>query len=488
MRLSVLKKIKRLICKIGLPCTSRAFFYLCETLNFSKKMKFHAKFLLLLAVLFAALQLIDAKSVKELIEQDPGAAAGIYYPYHSRGTNFTPAPRGFKPVYISHYGRHGSRYHTNKLYFERAVEMMGANQDILTPEGKEVYELMVTLLDEHQGMEGQLSELGAQEHQGIAKRMYRNFRRVFKKRNQVRCISSTSQRCIISMANFTSALKGCRPALNFSFVTGEKYMKYILPRIRYEEPVQWSRHIEDSLRTILNYEPLYEALFTDPAKAMDGGLSGADFARYVYAAGAISADLGHDDTIFRHYPASCLEDQTRIKTVSFYTEYANSTEWGDYARARGYELVQFIVDHADSALQKGSGIAADLRFGHDTGVVPLATALGLEECAIKVPALQSPDTTSVAWMTPMGTNLQIVFYQNRKGRTLVKILYNERETSIPALTAVSGPYYDWENLRSYLVSEIDNFLLFNGSHERVPEPADAQPKPIPGQPLPPKNS
>lgn len=451
-------------------------------------MKFAAKLLTISAALFAAFQLVNAQSVKELMEQDPGSAAGIYYPYHSRESNFTPAPRGFKPVYISHYGRHGSRYHTNKRYFENAVEMMGANQDILTPQGKEVYELMLTLLDEHQGMEGQLSELGGKEHQGIAKRMYRNFKRVFRKRSQVNCVSSTIQRCIISMANFTSALKGCRPKLSFSYVTGEKYMKYILPRIRYDEPVDWSHHIEDSLRATLDYSPLYNVLFTDPEKAMAADLSQSDLARYVYAAGAISADLGHDDTIFDYYPKECLEGQIRIKTIAFYTEYANSAEYGSYARARGHELMQFIVDHADIALQEGSDIAADLRFGHDTGVVPLATALGLAECAIQVPALQSPDTTSVAWMTPMGTNLQFIFYQNKKGRTLVKILYNERETSIPALAPASGPYYDWEDLRSYMVSEIEDFLLFNDSHQRVAEPANPQPKQVFGQPLPPKNS
>ena len=51
----------------------------------------------------------------------------------------------------------------------------------------------------------------------------------------------------------------------------------------------------------------------------------------------------------------------------------------------------------------------------------------------------------------MGTNLQMVFYRDRKGDVLVKILYNERETKIPAVEAWQGPYYRWEDLRAHLV-------------------------------------
>ena len=51
----------------------------------------------------------------------------------------------------------------------------------------------------------------------------------------------------------------------------------------------------------------------------------------------------------------------------------------------------------------------------------------------------------------MGTNLQMVFYQNRKGEVLVKILYNERETRIPAVPTFQGPYYRWDDLKAYLV-------------------------------------
>jgi hypothetical protein len=52
----------------------------------------------------------------------------------------------------------------------------------------------------------------------------------------------------------------------------------------------------------------------------------------------------------------------------------------------------------------------------------------------------------------MASNLQMVFYTNKNGEILVKLLYNEKETTIPALKPENGPYYDWSVLRQYLLA------------------------------------
>ena len=49
----------------------------------------------------------------------------------------------------------------------------------------------------------------------------------------------------------------------------------------------------------------------------------------------------------------------------------------------------------------------------------------------------------------MGSNLQMIFYRNKSGDVLVKLMYNEKETTIPALKTFSGPYYKWSDLRQY---------------------------------------
>ena len=44
----------------------------------------------------------------------PTKPAGVYYAYTYDNPARTPAPEGYEPFYISHYGRHGSRYHSKE--------------------------------------------------------------------------------------------------------------------------------------------------------------------------------------------------------------------------------------------------------------------------------------------------------------------------------------------------------------------------------------
>ena len=58
----------------------------------------------------------------------------------------TPAPAGYKPFYISHYGRHGSRYMTDNKYYIRSIAMLdsAAKAGLLTPKGAEVLGILRT--------------------------------------------------------------------------------------------------------------------------------------------------------------------------------------------------------------------------------------------------------------------------------------------------------------------------------------------------------
>ena len=55
----------------------------------------------------------------------------------------------------------------------------------------------------------------------------------------------------------------------------------------------------------------------------------------------------------------------------------------------------------------------------------------------------------------MGSNIQMVFYRNKKCNVLVKILRNEVETSIPSVKTLHGPYYEWNVLKEYFQKLID---------------------------------
>ena len=51
-----------------------------------------------------------AQTAKDEIFNDLNKAGGVYYAYPVSTVEQTPAPKGYEPFYVSHYGRHGSRY------------------------------------------------------------------------------------------------------------------------------------------------------------------------------------------------------------------------------------------------------------------------------------------------------------------------------------------------------------------------------------------
>ena len=81
----------------------------------------------------------DAQSAFDLIERNHSFAAGSYGLYPETDLpKLTPAPDGYEPFYISHYGRHGSRYLNDmKGYIEPYKTLQAADSlGKLTPVGQ----------------------------------------------------------------------------------------------------------------------------------------------------------------------------------------------------------------------------------------------------------------------------------------------------------------------------------------------------------------
>ena len=50
----------------------------------------------------------------DLVKAEPRRAYGTDFPYSFDVPALTKTPKGYKPFYISHYSRHGSRYYWNE--------------------------------------------------------------------------------------------------------------------------------------------------------------------------------------------------------------------------------------------------------------------------------------------------------------------------------------------------------------------------------------
>ena len=97
--------------------------------------KLIATFMLGLLTISAGAQRID---VNDVLKACPKKAYGNDCPYQFEDVTLTKAPDGYKPFYISHYSRHGSRYYwNNQLYKDLDTLLTKAHdRQQLTAEGE----------------------------------------------------------------------------------------------------------------------------------------------------------------------------------------------------------------------------------------------------------------------------------------------------------------------------------------------------------------
>ena len=361
----------------------------------------------------------------------------------------TAAPKGYKPFYISHYGRHGARSNWEGGY-AGIMNLYDKAHDagILTADGEAAREQIAEIIRLHDHMDGRLTYLGQQEHRQIAARMYNNYKEVFKNGSKkLTAISSIVPRCIISMNAATGQLLSMQPDLDIHWDTGETLQKYISS--------DHTREMRNEIKKILakyyaahtpDTKAFCAKVFTDAAKAKEvvGDIVPFMMGTYNMATGCPA--FGLDDRLFRLFTDDDLYWYAQGISQNFYLGQCNSVEFGDVRMPRAEPLVDDIVARADAAIATGE-YCADLRYGHDYQVLALGSLLGLEGIAERL-----DQNTCVNWAgwkyTPFAANIQLIFYRNKEGDVLVYPMLNERETKIIGLRG--GPYYKWDDFKTYV--------------------------------------
>ena len=153
----------------------------------------------------------------------------MYYAYPVTESANTPAPKGYKPFYISHYGRHGSRYLISDRDYTVVIDRLrdAAGHNALTPLGLDVLARLDSVWVEARGRGGELSPLGNRQHRAIATRMYRAFPEVFADGADMYASSTTVMRCAHSMFAFIEALKEQNPSLVIPRESGNRNMHFL---------------------------------------------------------------------------------------------------------------------------------------------------------------------------------------------------------------------------------------------------------------------
>jgi len=422
-------------------------------------------FLFATAALLLGTALSAQTGYEELIRENPDRAAGVHHSYEYRPGPETPVPDGYAPFYVSHYGRHGSRRNIGSAA-RRPWEAMVAARDagILTPLGEELFRDVDAIHEDHIGMTGELTARGAREHRAIARRLFERFPGIWldPARTQVHVQSSNIPRCLVSMANFTASLDDCAPRLLFDFVTGDKYLDLLAHDYYDEDAVSAGSHaLRDSMALAsVDTVRLMKAFFIDdPARVQAVIPSQLEFFYYIFLYGGIRqcVETPDADIFGKYFTVDELITWYRCYNSYIYSEMGNSIEFGDNIVWAARDLVRDIIGRTEAALASDSGTAADLRFGHDSGILPLVGLMDLVGPGDRVHNYDASDSWQSFFQVPMASNLQMVFFRKAGAEPLVKIYYNEQETLVRGLESEAGPYYRWSVLKAHLERRCEQF-------------------------------
>ena len=169
-------------------------------------MKKIAIFLFSLAAMAVSAQ--AQHNTREEIYADIERAGGVHYLYPMDQPAPTSAPKGYKPFYMSHVGRHGARFALGSTVYEDMLSVWtkAREKGWLTPEGETFCKAYVELYPELSRREGNLTRKGQEQHRYIAAQIYKNYPEVFKGATHASAVSTISHRVIVSMYSFLGEL------------------------------------------------------------------------------------------------------------------------------------------------------------------------------------------------------------------------------------------------------------------------------------------
>ena len=387
----------------------------------------------------------------------------------------TPAPKGYEPYYLTHYGRHGSRWLLGDGDYLSAIRPLrkAKEQGKLTAKGQETLAELERFFPTTQGRMGDLTTVGERQHHGIGRRMVKHFPEIFLKKNvKIDARSTVVNRCILSMIAECEELMAANPTAHIHNDVSESLQYYLNQPWRGEVRRQSGKRgrAMDGVREKYTHpERLATVLFNDPKWAADS-LNLGSFMRHLFEVATnmqshdgdldkrlhVSNDTDAGKDLLDLFTDDELYDQWRIRNVDWYLGYGAAPQTGSVMPFSQKNLLKNILETADTITQ----VQATLRFGHEVCVMPLACLLELGGNGAKVDNL---DELDAYWRNyeifPMACNVQLIFYRPKKGKAgdiLVKGLLNEREMSLPVPTT-QHPYYKWADLRNYYMKKIADF-------------------------------
>lgn len=359
-------------------------------------------------------------------------------------------PDSLTPVYVSHVGRHGSRYPASNASARlmRSYLVQADTLGCLTPLGREFLKAVDMVISVSSGRWGDLDSIGMSEQRGIASRMYLRFPNLLDTA-RIEALSSNSPRSVMSMYMFTQRLTECSRKLSVTAREGADFSPLMRP---FDVDTAYL-----GFRARNEWKPAYDGFFASacplrPIRSLIGPRMIDDLSvlrelaitQYYLIAG-MSA-MGIDFDYSPYYSADEYKALWSIFNLRQYLQRTASEVSRVPARIAS-RLLSDIIAGADARLASGADVAVNLRFGHAETLMPLLSLMQLPGCFYLTTYY---DTVSSNWrdydVVPMASNLQLIFFRSVSGRIYVAGELNERPVAL--LRGSDAPYVLWNDLRA----------------------------------------
>lgn len=388
--------------------------------------------------------------------------AGTKTPYPTPAQQYTPPPAGFKPVFVNHVGRHGSRFFTKAGSDQMVLAILNKaqQQKALTPLGQQLLGMTQRFVAIQKENYENITGLGKEEQARIAKRMLNNYPDAFTGKG-LEILATHKVRTQQSATAFLTS---------FNNYKGNKQ----------------STIVPDSLDTTLRFYDLsavYQAYKKSTAVSapIDSLLKDAKTAamakaicKRVFKPGFETEPTDFIIGLYEMYcgrfsiPEEMKQHSFTAKSIDFSIAFnTRQLQWLDfingaedfYEKGAGHDtlgiqatvaapLLSDFINSTNAIVNHTKQEDAILRFTHAEAISPFATLLGIPQASVPVASVyQYNKHWSAAAIIPLSANIQWVVYSNG-AEYLVKALLNEKEVSLP-VPAFQGPYYRWNDLRDY---------------------------------------
>lgn len=411
---------------------------------------------------------LTTEQIKAILDETPAKLGGNHYNYPFEPYAVAPAPKGYKPVYISHYGRHGARFATNASKYDNIMNAFkeGHDKSMLTEEGEKLYERLMAVYPLLQRHEGDLTVKGQEQHRELARRMAAAYPEVLGKKVKVDARATVSPRAIVSMMSFCDELRRLCPNMTLDYGADTPDLAFTA----LAEPMLLGSDVGVLYGLLKNsmkdsefrkyYGPAYKK-----TQACTKGFVSRYFQDFEFV-----KKLGDPVSLF----SGVGEIANSMQNLDFEADFSDVltkeeqyVQWqhgnlysalmfigNPYTKgaipAIAWPLLEQIMDSADKDLS-GKGVSVRLRFGHDTVVGPLMGLLGANGWEILGPDVSCWDYHFQNWNIPMASNAQFIFYRNKKDPddVLVRVMYNEKDCTLPLPDQSLAPYYRWADFKDY---------------------------------------